>query len=52
MTKDKEELIAKAREVKEKGKKILCGVNAANNARIARIARKILAERVVGKQNG
>ena len=47
---NKEKLIENARKVKEEGiRKYPCGVNAANNARIAR---KILEQRVVGKQNG
>ena len=49
---NKEKLIENARKVKEEEegiRKYPCGVNAANNARIAR---KILEQRVVGKQNG
>lgn len=46
----KEELIAKAEEAKRNGKKIPCGVNAANNARIATQMRQ--REIFARKQNG
>ncbi len=44
------DIIAKVQKAEKEGiRKYPCGVNAANNARIAR---KILEQRVVGKQNG